>query len=420
MAVNGSLTGLHPLTSWLKIVLFNFLVAALIGASMRFAFIMEIPGYNYRNFLHAHSHVALLGWLFGAFFILVIHTFQLPVHRYKRLFWLLQVSVFGMLIAFPLQGYGLFSIFFSTAHIILSYVFIARVYKDIKGSNSRKRRLSEKLLFTSLFFLFLASIGTWGLGLIMNSSLKGTAWYYAAIQFFLHFEFNGWFVFVVVALFLRAFSGSVEIVITKGLKLFYYLLVISCFLTYALAITWSNPENILFWTNSLGVILQLAAWIYFCIWIWNNKVAIQKTLTPEVFTLWHIAFLCLTGKIVIQALVAIPSIAIISYTIHNFVIGFIHLLMLGCLSIFIFGYLKHINIWTHKSGLLKYGIWIFIVGIGLSEALLFYQGIRLWMEIGFISNYYILIFLFSLLLPIGVGLYWLGALRTPGAAVRHD
>ena len=56
---------------WIKVVLINFFMAAIIGALLRLAFVVEMPFMNYSNALHAHSHVAMMGWLFGALYILL-------------------------------------------------------------------------------------------------------------------------------------------------------------------------------------------------------------------------------------------------------------------------------------------------------------------------------------------------------------
>ena len=41
-----------------------FFIAALIGLTMRAFPLWNIPYFDYRNLLHTHSHIALLGWGF--------------------------------------------------------------------------------------------------------------------------------------------------------------------------------------------------------------------------------------------------------------------------------------------------------------------------------------------------------------------
>ena len=51
---------------WLVVALLNFLMAAGMGALLRMAFVVEIPWVKYQYLLHAHSHVAMLGWIYLA------------------------------------------------------------------------------------------------------------------------------------------------------------------------------------------------------------------------------------------------------------------------------------------------------------------------------------------------------------------
>src|SRR5699024_12019900 len=104
----------------------NFLIAALLGLFMRYTSISDIGfPFTYRYITHAHSHVAMLGWVYLALFILIVHHFSSGRQtKYRRLFWLTQVSAIGMLCSFPFQGYGAVSITFSSLHVLASYSFI--------------------------------------------------------------------------------------------------------------------------------------------------------------------------------------------------------------------------------------------------------------------------------------------------------
>lgn len=170
--------------SWYRIALSNFLIAALLGLTLRFAFIQEIPFFKYKNILHAHSHVAMLGWLYlGLYGLLVAHF--VPKAReasrfYQRLFWLSQVSVWGMLFSFPVQGYGPLSITFSVLHIFCAYTFAANLWVDSKVYTG----FSRLLLRTALAFMVLSTFGIWAMGPLMALGFKHSIWYHLAVQFF--------------------------------------------------------------------------------------------------------------------------------------------------------------------------------------------------------------------------------------------
>ena len=374
-----------------------FVLAAGLGLALRWAFVLDMPlWFDYRNIQHAHSHVALLGWLFAIFALLIIYFLKLEFKRYKRLYYLLQFSVLGMLITFPIVGYNPLSITFSTAHIILSYIFAYKIWKEINRSGQRSAAVT--FIKTSLFFMVLSTLGTWALGPIMALGLKGSALYYGAIQFYLHFQFNGWFVFALLGVAFAMFEGANISLRTDLMRPFYYLLVVSTFLTFALAVTWSTPYLAIFITNSIGVIIQLIAIYYLVVIVFHNKKEIVAWLPKYVFYLFALSFIAIILKVIIQAVVVIPYMAQVSYTIRNFVIGFIHLLMLACLSLFAFGGISKII----GSNLNVTGTWVFIFGIFTSEALLFVQGIMFWQGWGFMPYYYLLLGLASGIMLIGL------------------
>lgn len=164
-----------PAKGWLRVALLNFFAAAILGALLRMAFVVELPWIDYRHILHGHSHVAMLGWLFLAIYALLIHYF-LPEEKqqskfYKRLFWLIEATVVGMFVAFPLQGYAGFSIFFSSAHIILSYLFMQRFLKDAKPTSQGS--VSFRFVKLALWFMVLSTIAIWSLPGIMAMDLRG-------------------------------------------------------------------------------------------------------------------------------------------------------------------------------------------------------------------------------------------------------
>ena len=104
----------------------------------------------------------------------------------------------------------------------------------------------------------------------------------------------------------------------------------------------------------------------------------------------------------VQAAVALPVVAQMAYTIRNYIIGFIHLMMLGILSFFILGYQ-----YGQGSSLSRNQSWgLIALGSGIigSETLLFLQGTLFWAGWGFMPGYYLLLFGASALMPIGVGL----------------
>jgi hypothetical protein len=57
-----------PVYYWVIFTLLLLAVVALAGFVMRLMPLVSIPGLNYEYLLHAHSHLAFLGWAYNALF----------------------------------------------------------------------------------------------------------------------------------------------------------------------------------------------------------------------------------------------------------------------------------------------------------------------------------------------------------------
>ncbi|WP_147678265.1 hypothetical protein [Algibacter pacificus] len=377
------------------VCLVNFLIAALMGLALRYSFIGFV-GLNYRFLTHAHSHIAMLGWVYLMLYVCMVHYF-VPDKKpaFTKLFWLTEFAVLGMMCSFPFQGYAAVSISFSTLHIFCSYYFAYLVWKHHKTESV----VVSRLLKTALVFMLVSTAGVWCLGPAVSMLGQASAFYQIAIQFFLHFQFNGWFLMAVFAVFFHLF----QVENTKQFKLFYWVLVISTVLTFALPIQWFAPHPILPWINGVGVILQLVTLVLFLKLI--KFKAYQKVNKDSlvVLNLYRFAVLCFILKTVFQASSIVSEFSNVVYTHRNFVIGFIHLLMLGVISGFLFSFILKNNLLAYSKRL-YIGIYSFLLGFVLTEMLLLIQGYKFFVGSGMLSNYYLLLFLCSTLLPFGIAL----------------
>ncbi len=375
---------------------------------MRFMYLFPLDFLNYSFLLHAHSHVAMLGWVYLIIYVLIVHFFipkeksQKPI--YNRLFWLTEFSVIGMMIAFPIQGYALFSIVFSTLHILLSYVFCRLVWKDC----SKDKSPSQRLLFVSILFMILSTCGVWCLGPAVSTLGKQSAFYQIAIQFFLHFQFNGWFILAILALFLKQFKNKIDEV---KFKKFYFLMVISTLLTVCFPVRWFVENDILSYINCLGVLIQLGAFIYFYKMLKSQISTFRSSLDKTTKLVYDLALASLFLKVGIQLLTIFPNLAEVSHQIRNFVIGFIHLTTLGIITGFLFGILLQNKMLSSNSSALKIGVKIFILGYILTEVLLFLQGLFFFFGGGSISGYFQSILIFSILLVLGLTLMMVSIIK---------
>jgi hypothetical protein len=122
----GVISTQNLVKSWMRWALFFFFAASFFGLMMRYYFLGEIPFFAYKNLLHTHSHIALLGWgymLIMGYYVFSFGSDQKRVGLYKKMLTINVVAGLGMLVSFPIQGYGAVSIFFSTIQLLSSYYF---------------------------------------------------------------------------------------------------------------------------------------------------------------------------------------------------------------------------------------------------------------------------------------------------------
>lgn len=379
--------------------LVNFILAAFIGLILRFAFIGEIP-FNYNYLLHAHSHTAALGWAYQMICTLIVFYFvKVDSDLYKKIFWLTQISVFGMLFSFPFQGYGFVSIPFSALHIICSYIFIIFIWK-----NALHNSTSEKLILrAALIFLFISTLGIWMLAPSIVMYGKNSVFYQISIQFYLHFQFSGWFIFAMLALLIRYFYKQVQFKFSpKSTRILVVSLITTVPLSFALVLFWFFKNDVWFILNLFAVLIQLLL-VIFIISRLKGISLFFKQQNKIIRLLFILGFLSLMLKVIFQIFTTIPEIALLSHQVRNFSVGYIHLIMLGfvtsILLVFIFMILKiKLNLTS------KFGIWVFIGGFAISELLLFLQGILFSNGLGQLIFYHELLFVVSAFLVLAVTL----------------
>src|SRR5688572_28410983 len=97
-----------------RIPLYFLVIGSLLGVFLRWQFIQPTPLINYTFVLHGHSHMMFLGWVFSAIYIgFVAHYIPETDYKFFRiLFLILQMLVIAMMVSFPLQGYGFYSVLF--------------------------------------------------------------------------------------------------------------------------------------------------------------------------------------------------------------------------------------------------------------------------------------------------------------------
>lgn len=383
----------------LKLAITYFFVVALMGIVLRALFVFPLP-INYKFLLHAHSHLALLGWIYIALTTLIYKLF-LPnnekVKAYQRIFIFTNITIIGMTVTFPFQGYAFFSIIFSTLFLFASYFFCWFVTKNV--SAEIKDRFSWRFIKASLFYLAFSSIGPWSLGLIMTTIGTDSIWYSNAIYFYLHFQYNGWFISALLGILFSILENNGVKFDLKKSNRFYLLFHFATILTLFLSFLWSKPPVLIYIVAFVGVIIQIVA--FYHLYRLLEPVANVHTIFDSTsILLVRIASLMLLIKLVLQSLSFLPFFAPIAFEFRDFVIGYLHLVLLGIIAPTLFAFLHHYKLLRIPRFFLELYFGTFVI----TEILIFYKGIALWASLPIFSYYFFILLILSLGFPISIGL----------------
>ena len=362
---------LHRFT---KIALLNLLLVAAIGVILRYKIAFSLPFIDQKYLLHGHSHFAFAGWITHALMLLLLGYLaaQKGDVVYKKYRWILNanlVTAYGMLISFPLQGYGLFSIIFSTLSIFVSYAFAIMYWKDL--NNLPEKKISHWWMKASLFFNALSSAGAFGLAFMMVTKNSHQNWYLAAVYFFLHFQYNGWFLFACIGLATHKFLNSVPDVILKKI---FWLFAAACIPAYLLSALWLPIPLWLYVIVVMAAFSQLAGGIILAQQIKKQLFFIRLKLNTTAQWLLFLSAIALSIKLLLQLGSTIPLLSTIAFGFRPIVIGYLHLILLGVITLFLLGFMvaeKYIRL----NSMMLIGIKTFTAGIIINEIFLMTQGI---------------------------------------------
>ena len=381
-----------------------FIITILLGLSLRVSYIADVF-FNIRHVTHSHSHIGLLGWIYTILSSLICQYFLRETDRkpYFILFLCTQFCILGMLFSFPFGGYFLYSIIFSSLFIICTYWFSifflkrSKKYNFIRFSISKSvdvendKPLSLKFVHWGIYFLILSSIGIWLLPVAIVKAGKGSDWYNSALYFFLHFQYNGWFLAVLFGLLV----GEIEhksLLNSKRLKGALYNFVIGTIGSVTLSWVGFFNEPILYIIGNISGFLLLAS-------IFELYRAYMQLEKPA-FLMQMFLLLCML-KTIFMFLGSFPWIAEVVLPNREFVISYLHFTFLGVIGFGVLHFLEK-NLHIHFP---YWSLSLYTTAFVGSEILIAYKGIAIFCELFVPDNYYLLLIVFSSLFFIAVG-YW--------------
>jgi len=265
------------------------------------------------------------------------------------------------LLSFPFQGYGPISIAFSTLHTVGALAFVVIFFRSSKGISL----VSLTYVRAALVFFALSSIGPFVIGYLKANGLAHSDLYRNAIYFYLHFQYNGFFLFGVLGLFVKLIERSLPATDLRNLKIHGSIMMVACIPAYLLSTLWALPGIVFNVIGAIAALMQLLALILFL--KTSSKQLKQISFSPDTLLLFNLSFLSLLLKSILQLLSAHPSAAAFANEFRAIVIAYLHLALLGFISLFLIGWMI-LKGYIHTST--RVPVRLIIAGFVISELLL--------------------------------------------------
>ena len=360
---------------WLKFSVFNFLIVALLGVTMRYKILYSMPFLDQKHLQEAHSHFAFYGWITNVIYVLILNYMhkinaQIDLKKYEKLIVVNLIASFTMLGAFLYGGYFWASIAGSTVALLCSFVFFFFFVRDAK-----KIQDSSKFWFLAgLFFAVISSVGVFNLGYMMMSKTATQDLYLASEYYYLHFQYNGFFIFSCIGFLLFSMKQAGSGISEKQNKLIFWLLFVGCVIGYGLSVLWMKMPVSIFAVIVVATIMQTIGAVLLFVFIkknWTNLVL--KWSSMHRFVLLYAGF-AFAVKIALQLGSTIPALNQFAFGFRNVVIAYLHLVLLMCIATFLINQILATHYFTITNKLLM-GFKLLLLGIFLNELILGLMGV---------------------------------------------
>jgi hypothetical protein len=293
-----------------------------------------------------------LGWVCNVLYLAFIYNHIEEDQRklFVRLFVVLQVLIAGMLVAFPLQGYGLYSIIFSTLHTLGMVLFAVLFFRK----SIAKDTASWWFARMALIFFILSAAGPFSLGYIMTLGPAHRDWYYFSIYYYLHFQYNGFFTFGILSLFFRLLELKHFSFDTRRVIMIGRLLAIACVPAYFLSILWAKPGVAFNVAGGMAAAAQVYAFALLIELLSRQSMLWYNTFKGVSHWVLNIVLACAILKLLLQCVSAVPYVAAMAYQLRTIVIAYLHLFLIGGVTLFLL-------VWYRERGFLKVGYGAFVL-----------------------------------------------------------
>lgn len=360
---------------WLKFSVFNFLIVAFLGVIMRYKILYSLPFIDQKHLQEAHSHFAFYGWITNTIYVLILHYLskvnkEIDVKKYEKLIIVNLCASFFMLGAFSYGGYFWASIAGSTTALLCSFLFFYFFVRD-----SKKIQDPMKIWFLAgLFFAVISSAGVFNLGYMMMSKTATQDFYLASEYYYLHFQYNGFFIFSCIGFLLFSMKQVGSVISDGQNKLIFWLMFAGCVIGYGLSVLWMKMPVSIFVVIVLGTLGQTVGAVLLYRYVKKNWTNLVLKWSPTHRLVLMYAGFAFAVKIALQLGSNIPALNQFAFGFRNVVIAYLHLVLLMCIATFLINQILATNYFTVTNKLIM-GVKSLLLGIFLNELILGLMGI---------------------------------------------
>jgi len=360
---------------WVRFSLLNLVLVSVWGIIMRYKIGFPFPHFEQKYLQHAHSHFAFYGWVSHTLMALMVAYIQqlnqgISTRKYQAYILVNLLCSYGMLGSFSIAGYHPVSIFFSTTSILISYAFTYSFVRDFRPVQIQS---GVSLWFrAALVFNALSSLGTFALAYMMVTHHIHQKAYLSSVYFYLHFQYNGWFFFAcmgLAVLLFRQFNATF-----KTDRRIFWMFALSCVPAYLLSALWLKVPVWVYVMVVLASVVQTLAWGLLLRQFIQQYRRMYKQVSPIIRISLIVVALALCIKFVLQLGSVIPSVSILAFGFRPIIIAYLHLVLLGIVSVFLLTYLSAHSYLSLKQPA-RTGLYLFLAGVYLNELVLGIQGV---------------------------------------------
>jgi hypothetical protein len=359
---------------WVRFSLVNLAIVAALGVLMRYKIGFEFPFFNQKFIQHAHSHFAFAGWITHTLITLMtwfLHQ-RLPLFSMNKYQWLIitnMICAYGMLFSFAAEGYGTISITFSTLSVLVSWTFAWIFWRDSRPL--LKTDPAIKWFYSALIFNVISALGTFYLARMMATGDYHTDRYLMSVYFYLHFQYNGWFLFACLGLASGYLTGLKGTPVNDLLP--FRILTVSCIPTYLLSILWIDLAMWVYVLVVASALAQLYGWWLIIVIVRSKLIEIKNNLSAVGRFLFVYVAIALTIKMLLQLGSTIPSVSHMAFSFRPIVIAYLHLVLLAVISVSVIALFYAFNL-VNKSKSMHRALLTFLASVFLNELVLAIQG----------------------------------------------